>query len=171
MGGGWSYGTVPPLNDAVTERWGLNYLQRDRFAFDVPRWDRWFDLHNWERDRLAVQQPEIWAWYQQQTQPIYTWTPHPDVPASVAYPLDRIQAEWPGDRDFACSLSWMLALAIVEGFTDVDLFWCPMQDPEHAAFVPSVRYWMGMARGRGMTVTVHGWSLLVPEGPLYGVET
>ena len=168
-----------------------------RESVQTEPWTRWFDLHRtpWILER----RPEAYRWLQQQdgTRPVYQWEINPEMPGSRAYPLAEVQAWFREDadaldperypardeRDFWGSISWMLALAIVEGFTHIDLFWFPLghdratdmtaQIPsgQYTHQVPSTRYWIGQARGRGIRVTVHGDSALKPNHPLYGVET
>lgn len=143
-----------------------------RFAGVCEEWTRWFDLHN--ADFTPLKHPERWAWYQQQTKPVYRWEIDARLPSSVAYPKAAVQAffaDGAEERDFGGSLSWMLALAILEGFETIELFWCPHDDAAHRKQVPSIRYWIGQARGRGMAVRVHGDSAITEFGPLYGCET
>lgn len=174
LGGGFSKGTVPPLDPAAEERWGFNATMFVRYGGTFDDWTRWFDLHGaeWTHTR----HPDRIAWYQRQTKPIYRWTVDPSIPSSVAYPLGAIRGYFADDRlgierDYHGSLSWMLALAIFEGFTMIDVFWCPLDDAAHRKQVASVRYWMGQARGRGISVVVHGDSAITAYEPLYGLET
>lgn len=179
-------GDVPPLDlDPRVERWGTNAVMFRRYGGDFEHWTRWFDLHR--TPHIEKQRPEAYAWYRQQdgSRPIYQWEINPDVPGSRAYPLAAVQsffgespaaidpARYPGrvERDFWGSLAWMIALAIYEGFEAIDLFWFVVDTQCHEKQIPSVRYWIGQARGRGIRVTVHGDSTLKPSGPLYGVET
>lgn len=161
---------VVPSFDPSAERWGLNRLMFTRYAGECDVWDRWFDLHSAEH--IQRERSDAWAWYARQSdqRPIYGWSLDPRIPGHAAYPRGPVQAFFDGDRDFAGSLSWMLALAIYERFDAIDLFWFTM-DVGHEWQIPSARYWIGQARGRGIAVTVHGDSGLVPSGPLYGCET
>lgn len=161
-------GVVPPF-DPEAERWGLNALMFTRFAGTFTDYTRWFDLHG--TGHILTHRPDAYRWYAEQTKPIYRWRPDPALPTCLMYPRECVQAYFHGDRDFAGSLSWMLALAIYEGFEAIELFWFPMDDDAHRRQVASARYWIGQARGRGIAVTVHGDSALTPSGPLYGIET
>ena len=169
-------GVVPPLDlDPAVERWGTNAVMFRRYGGEFDAWTRWFDLH--QSDQIQARRPEAYAWYRQQDgrRPIYQWAVNPEIPGSTAYPLERFKAAFdePGreERDCWGSLSWMLALAILEDFTEVDLFWFVNDSHQHGAQIPSVRYWIGQCRGRGMRVTIHGDSELKPQGRLYGLET
>lgn len=165
-------GIVPPFDPAAEERWGFNALMFVRYAGVFDDWTRWFDLHS--AAFTPAKHPDRWAWYQQQTKPVYRWEVDPRLPSSVAYPLEAIRtffADGELERDFHGSLAWMLALAIYEGFEAIDVFWCPMDDAPHRKQVPSIRYWIGQARGRGISVRVHGDSAITAYEPLYGYET
>lgn len=185
LGAGWTRGVVPPLDTSPgVERWGTNKVMFVRREAEYAGWTRWFDLHR--TPHILKQRPEAYEWYTAQdgSRPIYRWEVDPAIPGSVAYPIDRVRAHFGAwERDFWGSLSWMLALAIVEGFDQIDLFWFPLshdratnmtdQIPvgQYSHQVPSTRYWIGQARGRGIDVTIHGDSELKPTHPLYGVET
>lgn len=176
LGAGISMGVVPDFDRSPgVERWGTNAVMFRRYGGDFNEWTRWFDLHR--PAHIQKQRPEAYAWYTEQdgARPIYHWEPDPAIPGSVAYPIDTVRAFFGSDthdeRDFWGSLSWMFALAIVEGFTDIDLFWFVVDTHCHEKQIPSVRYWIGQARGRGLNVTIHGDSSLKPNHPLYGFQT
>lgn len=174
LGGGWSKGNVPPLDPAAEETWGFNALMFTRFAGDFDGWTRWFDLHN--ADFTPARHPDRWAWYQQQTKPVYRWEVDPRLPSSVAYPKADVQAFFADgelERDFGGSLPWLMALAVFEGVPGdaIEVFWCPQDDARHRKQIASCRYWMGQARGRGLSVRIHGDSGITDYGPLYGCDT
>lgn len=165
-------GLVPDFDRSPgVERWGTNAVMFRRYSGQFDEWTRWFDLHR--TPHILTQRPEAYDWYRQQDgqRPIYQWEVNPEIPGSTAYPREAVQAYFTGDRDFWGSLSWMIALAIYEGFTAIDLFWFVVDSHAHEKQIPSVRYWIGQARGRGIDVTIHGDSTLKPSGPLYGFET
>lgn len=157
-----TFGVVPPL-DPEADRWWLNHVPIQRYAGVMPRWTRGFHLHT--REQIDAMCPEMWGWMAQQTAPIYLPSAHPEIPSSVPFPHAALLRRF-GVQDFAGSLSWVLALAIWEGYEAIDVFYCPMNDPEHVGQVPSVRFWMGVALGCGARVTVHGDSALHPS-PMY----
>lgn len=173
IGAGWAYGSIPPFDLAPdVERWGTNNVMWARPSEQYEPWTRWFDLH--PTSHIQTRRPQAYEWYRQQIRPIYRWDVDPDVPASVAYPkdavLDFFSADGHRERDFWGSLSWMLALAIMEGFQQIDLFWFSLMNDHYTKQVPSTRYWIGQARGRGVRVDIHGDSMLKPFDQLYGCE-
>lgn len=175
-------GTVPEFSEGA-ERWGTNAVMFRRYGGEFDRWTRWFDLHR--TPHILKQRPDAYAWYAQQdgTRPIYQWEVNSEIPGSRAYPVEAIRRFFGDDAledpryperpesDFWGSLAWMFALAIYEGFEAIDLFWFVVDTHCHERQIPSVRYWIGQARGRGIRVTVHGDSSLKPSGPLYGWQT
>ncbi len=175
LGAGWDMGTIPPFNPSA-ERWGTNNVMFARYGGDFNNWTRWFDLHPTEH--IQAKRAQAYDWYRTQTKPIYRWAPDPDVPASVVYPIDAVldyfslsQAE--RERDFWGSIAWMIALAIYEQFDAIDLFWFTLSNDHmniYARQVPSTRYWIGQARGRGIRVTIHGDSALKVTHGLYGYQ-
>lgn len=169
LGCGLSKGAAIPPFDPDAERWGLNRLMFTRYAGAFTNWTRWFDLHS--TAHIQQHRPDAYDWYRSQTKPIYRWELDPALPGCCVYPRQRVADA--DERDFACSLSWMLALAIHERFDAIDLFWFSLDSGEHHYDyqIASARYWIGRARGAGITVRIHGDSPLKPSLPLYGVPT
>lgn len=171
LGCGMSRGNIPPFNPSA-ERWGVNKLMFMRYNGEFDDWTRWFDLHS--TPHILQHRPEAYAWYQQQTKPVYRWEPDATMCAAV-YPLASVQRRFADDgleeRDFGGSFAWMMALAILEGFEAIDVFWMPLDLESHGVQLPSARYWIGQARGRGVRVRIHGDSAMTPSGPLYGKDT
>ncbi len=143
-----------------------------RYSGEFNDWTRWFDLHS--TAHILRQRPEAYGWYCTQTKPVVRWEPD-DRMVTQVYPREAVQMYFAQDgvpdRDFWGSLSWMLSLAIYEGFKQIDLWWFPMDQERHQAQLASARYWLGQARGRGIGVTIHGASTLTASGPMYGIET
>lgn len=182
MGGSTTRLAHPPLPEGA-ERWGLNnifmsHTHRARFK----GWTRWFDLHGDEHIQGRKQgRRNCYPWLCAQTRPIYRWSVDPNMPASVVYP----DAARQGSRLFCSSLDWMLALAIHEHFTHIDLFGWRMTHPAYQHQVGSAQWWVHKAISEGITVTIHGNSALkvkVAAGPpppivipagclMYGRET
>lgn len=174
LGAGWDFGIIPPL-DPSAEQWGTNNVMHVRLGPDYTGWTRWFDLHPTEH--IQKRRPQAYEWYTRQPadKPVYRWEPDPAVPGCVVYPkaavldlFSRGQVE--AERDFWGSLSWIIALAIYEQFDVIELFWFQLMNDQYTKQVPSTRYWIGQARGRGICCTIHGDSMLKHTGPLYGCE-
>ena len=106
------------------------------------------------------------------TTPIYMQKHYPEIPASVRYPKERIQAEWP-NLPFGSQTAWMIALALAEGATHIGLYGIHYQhESEYWDQRANAELWIGIALGRGVQV-------LIPEGApiarepvdLYGYES
>lgn len=169
-------GDIPPF-DPSAERWGTNNVIFARFGDSFTDWSRWFDLH--PTAHIQAKRPQAYDWYTRQDarRPIYRWERDSAIVGSAAYPKDAVlrffSEHGHDERDFWGSLSWMFALAILEGFEAIDLFWFVLSNDHmntYARQVPSTRYWIGQARGRGIRVTIHGDSALKPTHGLYGCD-
>ena len=90
------------------------------------------------------------------------------------YPLDELKKFFKTDY-FSCSAAYMIALAIYEGATSIDLYGVNMViAKEYAYQKPCVDYWCGQAMGRGIEVAVYGKTSTImktPAGLLYGYLT
>jgi len=72
------------------------------------------------------------------------------------YPLGEIRDRF-GTDYFCSSIDYMLALALLEGAKEIHLYGVDMSmTDEYAHQKPSAEYWIGYARGMGVTVVVHG---------------
>lgn len=159
-----------PYDDDRWEIWGLNDLYRFKGDGDVKRWTRWFNMH---QDRPSAAGRTAYAKnlkeYAKWDIPVYLQEKHPLVPCSVTYPLDEIVNKY-GDY-FTNSISYMIALAIHEGFDDIGVYGVDMAtDTEYDHQRPSCEYWLGVARGAGINVYIHPAADLLKKRYLYGYE-
>ena len=139
-----------PSKDAVPtegwEVWGLpwgDWPKMDR-AFELHDRDIWLDYGGADYlDKLRAHGEGLWLRQK-----------FADIPLANVYPMKEIIA-LVGDY-LACSISYMLALAILEGREKIGLFGCDFYGPEVERLIqrPSVEYLIGFARGRGSAVTV-----------------
>lgn len=91
----------------------------------------------------------------------------------VAYPIDKIKNYFGSDY-FGSGIPYMIALAIYQGFTEIDIWGVFLSvSDEYAYQKPSIEFWIGMAMGRGIKVTVHGMTRLLKNirDQLYGYQT
>jgi hypothetical protein len=134
------------------------------------RVDRYFDLHPWKWiSEKPV--PGYLAWLKTLRTPIYMQRAMADVPASIAYPRERVMAEHP--RYFTSHAAWMIALALAEGVTHLGFFGIHYAlDEEHKKQRAGCEFWMGVAHGRGVQLVVpEGAPLLREPAWLYGYES
>lgn len=176
---------MPPLAGGI-EVWMANdpKTYRKYIADITDHWTRWFNLHS--RAHMEKTYPRGLNWYlaQDGTKPIYTQKYWSDIPGCVPFPRERIQAAFPeAAHYFTCSIAWLLAFAIVEGFEVIDLHGFALglkPNDYHAYERPCFFYWVQQARNRGIVVTyppdIHALPPIAGDpatytGPLYGFAT
>jgi hypothetical protein len=90
------------------------------------------------------------------------------VPASIAYPKDEMVRKF-GPWFFTSSLSWMFALAIHQGATEIGLWGVDMSAQEEWEFQRSgCHFFIALAREMGIKVTIPHESDLLRPPPFYG---
>lgn len=157
---------------------------------ETHEWTRWFNLHSTEW--MLKTYPKGYAWYAEQTKPIYLRDVDPTIPASVKFPREVLQAYFGGPqmgspgRYFTCSICWLIALAIYEGFERIEFYGLTLKDKparSHDCYKferPCFFYWVKQARDRGIEVTYPKEVQRIPfepgdpstySGPLYGFGT
>ena len=165
------------------ELWCSNrYLMvkaRNLRVIKEDEWTRWFNLHSQAHMRSVY--PETWSWFGRQTKPIVLQKAHGAIPASEAFPGQAI-ADFFGHRYFTCSGTWLIANAIFEDFSRIELpgFAIPKHKPRYMWERPCMFYWVEEARRRGIEVILdpiieydaseagdpHAYT-----GPVYGYDT
>lgn len=167
------------------EVWGLNELMLEPDMQSIMlgnRCDRWFQLH-WPIS--TVRHPDHVKHLAMLKCPVYLCHPHKDIPNGVEYPLDAVLKYFDifgegmapdivEQRDrayFTNSISYMLALAIMEGFEEIHLFGVNMaQSQEYAVQRPSCEFFLGWARGRNIKIYLPTVSDLLMSPYLYGYD-
>lgn len=161
-----------PYSDPSWELWGLN----DHWN-NMPRATRWFEANYEAAKKTPVShQPNITRldWLKKCPIPVYMEEHYEDVPMSVRYPFEEIN-DWiseidPCGRDyFTNSVSFMIALAIYEGFDVIHLYGVDMAvGSEYQNQRPSCEFWVGIAKGRGIKFYIPDQSDLLKTMAVYG---
>ena len=163
---GFAAGTkaLAPYDDPTWEIWGLNQLYRH-----VPRADRWFDMHvNFDKEN--VEGTDHLGWLAKCPIPIYMVARHPEFPHSIRYPVEHMITKY-GDY-FTSTISFMLALAIEEGFQEIALYGIDLVvGTEYGYEKPCADFWMGIAIGKGIKITLPTGSALCAQTHRYGYQT
>lgn len=149
-----------PYDDPEFEVWTVNQLYRF-----VPRQDRIFQLHKREGIITANSHGGDGEKHIEELKamdiPIYMQERHDDIPTSVKYPFEEMVQEFgiprkgfaEKDAYFTNSISFMIALAIHEGFEEIHVYGVDMAVNEEYHFQrPSCEYYLGIAMGRGIKV-------------------
>lgn len=157
------------FDDPDFEIWGLNQLYV-AFPAIVEHATRWFQIHNRQSYDQAVRDHKHHDWLAEQTAfPIYMQQLEQDVPMSIPFPWTDMIKEF-GDY-FTNSISWEIALAIKEGFEAIHIYGVDMsQDDEYSSQRPSCEYFIGLARGKGISVHVPAKSDLLKTMWVYPLE-
>lgn len=157
-----------PFDDPTYEVWGLNQLYRY-----TPRADRWFEIHTREVfEKDLVRDTDYVGWLRAAPMPVYMTQTHPDIPMSVRYPAERIMAAFSSGRDYFTSTpSFMVALALLEGFTTIGVYGIDLIVGREYEFEKCcMEYWLGVAQGRGVTLEIPTEAALLKQTHRYGYQ-
>lgn len=138
--------------DSSWEVWGLNdeYLLGPEL---FTRATRWFELHGDTPLTRARRPASHRARLGEFKGPTYTLF---SLPSTIVdprpFPIQRAAAI----RDyFACTFAYQIALALLEGVTELRLYGTPLVGPREALVErPCVEWWLGYAEAKGVTVGV-----------------
>ena len=150
-------GTAPgydlaPYGDPAWEIWGLNDLY-SCWDGDGPEFTRWFELHGDTPLTRSRRPTDHFDRIKAMAIPVYYL--HGDPPTSMSVKLDTDALAAVGRDYFACTNAYQIALALKEGATEIMVCGSPLQANREAVVErPCVAYWLGLAEGRGVTVTV-----------------
>ncbi len=79
-----------------------------------------------------------------------------EIPLSEAFPLKECVKEF-GIPYFSNTIAFMIAFALLEGAKDIEIFGVNQASGgEYFYEKAGVEYWLGIANGRGVKVTIHG---------------
>jgi len=166
-------------------------------------WTRRFDPHPVEHtkhypDGIKGRRPDVWEYYKGlppvtmkpdrfsqryapstwDGRPVYLLEQHPEVPASLAYPLDLFTRR--AQLRMTCTVDMQMALAVEEEFKHIilhniglitDEWETTALNPEWQMRHKGILYWIGVCEAAGVTVDVEGDSIFAPSGKVYGHET
>ena len=173
-----------PFDDMDCEIWTVNSLNQR-----VPRADRVFELHRMEtlkrlaaegkvRNDVHIQTHLDWLAANKEI-PVYMIKQYPEVPASIPYPLNEMIDKFgmpragreEKDGYFTNSISYMIALAIHEGFERIYIYGVDMAvGSEYNHQRPSCEYYVGIAKGMGIEIVMPVEADLLKSRHLYGFE-
>lgn len=152
------------------EIWTLNAAE----DYDFPRIDRLFELHPL-RD-VILETPRWKRLQEKQPYPIYMLDRFDGVPSSVRYPIEAVKSivyenVFLKDQNaeyFDSTLPYMLALAVLEGFTTIHVYGFGLRsDTEYRYQRPGAMGLIMWAAGRGVKIIMPEKSQLLPD-TLYG---
>lgn len=161
---------VPPdLRGA--ERWIIGSAYHEHVG---TAYTRVFDVHPIEPEDhhrgIRALRPDALAWYGQQDRPVYLREVTPEVPTSVAYPRAALlQFGARGACALSSSIDHMIALALVEGFTEIHLCGVRMTSMEEwVTQRECLAYWIGRCDERGVRLETDPVAALCAPEVIYG---
>lgn len=170
--------------DSTKDTWSIQYAWRHykvdiAFVMDDQEWIRAKNHSFAHPIDIAQEMRDIKV-------PIYTAKKWEDVPNTVEYPINEILEHFKPCRYFMNSMSYMFALAIMEGYERIETYGIDLRYfnelgkklPHHDNWLDETHclaYWAGQAMGRGIEVVPsQRSSLMKPVKPgepsLYGYE-
>lgn len=168
---------MAPFDNPEFEIWTVNNL----YKF-VPRTDRIFQIHH-PRHLVAPhhgQDGQEQVEFLRTTEiPVYMQEHYEDIPASVRFPIEELSLAFGVNRPdgsvepgyWTNSISFMIALAIHEGFEEIHVYGVDMAvGTEYEHQRPSCEYFIGIARGRGIKVVLPAESDLLKARFIYGYQ-
>jgi hypothetical protein len=137
-----------------------------------PDW--YFDLHRPECFRVESKSwnPQFYTWLKRLQTPIFMQEAWPEIPMAVRYPIERVLQEF--RAYFTNHVSYLIALAIMEGVKTIGLFGCQYGAfTEYSTQRGSVEYWLGRFEQAGgdVVLPVKDNTLLCYPAELYGYES
>jgi hypothetical protein len=146
--------------------WGLNTHIMSR-PFDVifephdVEW--WLEHHNditWWHKRDQQYKRHIDR-INEMSVPYLTLKEYDFIPTSFEYPVEEICESIQLDY-FTGGVDFMLAYAIFRGVKKIDLYGVhTTRDDEYEYQKPSLEFWIGLAKGNGIDINIHGDSTLL----------
>ena len=168
-------GTVPhksqaPFADPAFDIWAIAHAC---LGDPLPRVDEIYEVHKWD-EVVKWGSPQAWAAHP--SAPVYLIEARGDVPNSRAFPFDYIAEKFQifedrKESNMTNSISWMIALAIDEGFEEIHIYGVNMSHhTEYGTQKPSCEYYLGLAKGMGIKIYVPKESDLMKSYFQYGRE-
>lgn len=181
-------GTAPtwrsaPFDDPTLEIWALN----DMHLLTLPRVDRWFDIHPFDKFHFRdpnqkIQAHEVPAgfflrpaghlqWLQKQTIPVYVQDAADlGSPSARTFPKEAIEKKF--GPNFASTPAWMIGLALLEGVTELHIYGIHLATEwEYLKQKPNMTFLLGVAMGLGVKIVIPKGSPLLQESHQYAFET
>ena len=150
-----------PFNDNDWEFWGLNEIPQDRA-------ERWFELHP-----VEVQTYSELEWLKNSERPVYLLELDKEIPQGVRYPIEKVLSVEGAKDYFTSTFAYQVALAIYEGFEEIGLWGVPffIGSPREQTFERTcLEWWLGLAIGKGMKVTIVASDKLMYHPHRYGYD-
>lgn len=164
-----------PWGNPEYEFWVLNEFYRVMPEIPNCTVDRWFEIHDpYSKSKSTKEHHDF---LKKCTVPLYMQKRYEEFPSSIPFPKDEIlkyfeDKNYKGSKYFSNSVSWFIALAIMEGFKSISVFGVDMStDSEYGWQKPSCEYWCGICEGLGIDLFIPPSSELLKCSQLYAFES
>lgn len=170
---------MAPFKDESFEIWGVNNL----YSL-IPRASRWFEIHLIENDGSKFMRrgsvdfrgqkvddylAGLAEFAEKHKCPIYMQQKWDSLPTSEVYPIDAMVKKY--GSYFTNSVSYMLAMAIEEGFDEIHVYGVDMAvSSEYHHQRPSCEFFLGVAAGMGKKIYIPAEADLLKTRFLYGFQ-
>ena len=167
--------SLAPYKESGVEIWTLTNAHK--FPW-MKRWNRLFEMHT-ESYITQYDSDQIEWLMQKHDKPIYMQFKHEGVPDSVEYPFRDICDTFFANayhgttkiKYFTSTFSYMIALALMEGFERIECYGFEMQfDDAYGYQRKNAEFWMGLAIGKGVDFYLPS-NCPILQAKLYGYET
>lgn len=165
-----------PYSDKAFDVWAISgaVASESRNGNQVPATDdnKWNDVHRvdvyFEMHKLDAH-PECVEKLATCKRPVITLKKEKAIPTSEAYPADEV-AEALGE-EFSSSIAYMMALGIYLGYKEIRLYGVYlMHETEYLSQRPGFKYYLGVARAKGIKVWVQENTFLTCPSRRYGYD-
>lgn len=170
------------FEDPTMEVWTLNEAYNLLNAKKIPlnRISRWFEIH--DPNSPTKNTPEHIQFLKNCPVPLIMQNEYEEFPSSIAYPRQQVREYFNQNfiiddvgspyTEYSNSISWMVALAILEGYEEIWITGVDMaQQQEYAWQRSSCSFFIGFAAGKGIKVLIPRTSELCKFPQDYGFET
>jgi len=159
-----------PYNDPDWEIWVLNEYNSILPSHGANNVALWFEIHQRDTVLKSNRDSSYIDKLKNSKIPILMCEKHDDIPMSMKYPLHEIIEKLETDY-FTNSISYMVAYALYVGVDEIAIYGVDMaQDEEYAKERPSVEYFVGYARAKGIPVYIPSESDICKVPYYYGFE-
>ena len=142
-----------PFTDPEWECWALNDQYQLLSPVQLSHVSRWFELHPDTENTRSRRPPDHWANLAALTIPVYAFHDLPGIAEVRRLDIPPLIAA--GRDYFACTCAYQIAVALVEGATAIGLYGIQFTGAREAVVErPCVEWWLGLAEGRGIPVTI-----------------
>jgi len=169
-------GFGPTMKDAniVGEVWSLNDCYQVFPENLMRHTTRIFEMHQFEkRDKMLTKDGRMHFDCLDELgkagHRIIMQRPHPQIVNSESYPLSEVRKAYPPGF-FTGTPAYMIAMAILEGFTEIRVYGFDQCDWEHVLQRNSWIWWCGIAVGQGIALSGAVTFLEVFSKRLYGYD-